>query len=242
MYSPHTGIREIDIEIHRAEIHGLIGVNGAGKTTMIKVMLGLLAADQGNVWFSGLPAGYRNPEYRQQLSYVPDDEVLLEHLTPREIVRFVGRAYRLDPQRVEEKAQRLFRLLSLKETDVSVDGFSRGMRKKVQICAALVVDCKLLILDEPTAGLDPNTIYLLKQLLIELQMKGVGVVVSTHDLGLAQELCGRVTLIDQGQILLSGLKDPLLLEHRVTTVEALFVAKTLNPSLKEAYQDVVRDL
>lgn len=242
MYTKTKGVQNIDLNTFPGEIHGLIGMNGAGKTTILKVILGLLYLDSGNLLWNDKIVTHGDLSYKRQLSYVPDDEALLEHLTPWEIVRFVGQAYGISSATIEGKARRLFELLGLGEIHDSVDGFSRGMRKKVQLASALLPNSRLLVLDEPIAGFDPNTIYLMKKLLIELKKKGTSILVSSHDLNFAEELCDRVTFVHQGQVLLSGHIAQLLDQHKCKSLEELFVSKTLNPGMRIAFDDVVAHL
>jgi ABC-2 type transport system ATP-binding protein len=242
MYNREKGIRDISLSLHAGEIHGLIGVNGAGKTSVIKLMLNLMPWDDGELRWEGEIVRYGDYHYKKQIGYVPDDEVLLEHLTPMEIAEFAGRAYGLSKEKIKRNALRLFELLQLPEMNANVNGFSRGMRKKVQLACALLAHPKLLVLDEPVAGLDPHMIYLIKQLLLELKSQGGSILVSTHDLFFAEQLCDRVTLLHEGRVLLTGYVRDLLEQHACATLEELFVQKTLHPSAKEMIHDVVVDL
>lgn len=242
MYTKAKGVQKIDLNTYPGEIHGLIGMNGAGKTTILKIILGLLCIDSGQLLWDNKMVSQRDLSYRCQISYVPDDEALLEHLTPWEIVHFVGRTYGMNSASINEKARRLFELLGLQEIHDSVDGFSRGMRKKVQLVSALLPNSRLLILDEPIAGFDPNSIYLMKKLLMELRKKEISIIISSHDLNFAEELCNRVTFIHQGQILLSGHTERLLEQHKCKNLEELFVSRTLNPGMQMVYDDVVAHL
>lgn len=196
MYNKETGIKEISFSVSEKEIHGLIGANGAGKTTIIKVILNFLDHDSGSITWKGNKINKNDSTYKKQIGYVPDDEVLLENLTPNEIIEFVGYAYGLTKSKINRSAQALYNLMQLEEVNLDVNGFSRGMRKKVQLVTALISNPELLILDEPIAGFDPNMIYLIKQLLMELREKEKGILISTHDLNFAKELGSRHSALD----------------------------------------------
>ncbi|WP_281890854.1 ABC transporter ATP-binding protein [Paenibacillus sp. YYML68] len=242
MYSADKGVTHINLEVHAGTIHGLIGANGSGKTTLIKIMLNQLKVDSGHVSWEGRTLGASEYQYRKRIGYMPDDEALLDHLTPMEIVRFAGYTYGMEKNKIEENARTLFELLELSDVHSNVNGFSRGMRKKVQLAVAMIHHPKLIILDEPIAGFDPNMIYIIKQLLSELRNHGTTVLVSTHDLHFADQLADCVTMIDQGKLLLTGNKDEILHQYAVNTIEELFVKLKLKPSSKELITRVVANL
>ncbi|WP_223192411.1 ABC transporter ATP-binding protein [Paenibacillus sedimenti] len=243
MYDRDKGIKNINLSVNEHEIHGLIGMNGAGKTSIIKAMLLQMLIDEGTISWQGNVINMKDEvSYRKRIGYVPDDEVLLDHLTPYEIIEFTGFAYEMTKDKIRQNAEGLFQVLQLSELHMNVGGFSRGMRKKVQLAAALLSNPKLLILDEPIAGFDPQVIYMIKQLLREWKLKGNGVLISTHDMGFAEQLCDRVTLIHRGEVLLSGSVSGMLAEHGCQSLEELFISLTLMPSAKELVKDVVANL
>ena len=242
MYNANKGIRDVSFILHQHEIHGLIGVNGAGKTSIIKCVMNQIRLDSGTILWQSQPVSGKSEEYKKYIGYVPDDEVLLDNLTPNEIVEFVGYAYGLSKEKINKNAKALFELLQLQEVDHNVSGFSRGMRKKVQLVSALIANPKLLILDEPIAGFDPHMIFLMKQLFLELRKQGTAFLISTHDLNFANQICDRVTMIHQGQVLMSGNVQELLAAHNCTNLEELFVSHTLQSAKKERLIDVVANL
>jgi ABC-2 type transport system ATP-binding protein len=244
MYNEEKGIKNVSFSIKKGEIHGIIGSNGAGKTSIIKTVLNHLKVDSGTILFKDKPLSHMKEfnSFKKHVGYVPDDEVLLENLTPLEIVDFVSKAYGLSSKETLDNAKNLFNLLQLKEVNQNVNLFSRGMKKKVQLVSALCVNPELLILDEPISGFDPNVIYLLKKLLLSLRDHGKAIFISTHDLNIATQLCDRVTMIHNGEVLLSGKTSDVLLEHNVRTLEELFISKTLNADNEELLRNVVANL
>lgn len=210
MFNSEKGLKQIDFIAKPGEIHALIGENGAGKTSIIKTILSYHPIDQGTIIWKNKPIKFGDYEYKQEIGYIPDDETLLEYLTPNEIIEFIINAYRLDATQARSNAEHLFKLLDLQETNIIVNQFSRGMRKKVQLVSALIHHPKLLILDEPISGFDPTIISIMKDLLIELKNSGTSVVISTHDLSIANDIFDRVSVVKNGRIVLSSTKQELL--------------------------------
>lgn len=241
MYNENTGIKDISFTINKSEIHGLIGVNGAGKTSIIKLILKLLKEDSGEITWKN--ENIKNiMQYRRSIGYVPDDEVLLDNLTPMEIMEFVGFSYGLNRAMIMEKSCRIFEVLDLVKLNTNVNSFSRGMRKKVQLASAILSNPELLILDEPIAGFDPNMIFLLKQLFLELKRKGSSLLISTHDLNFASEICDKVTFIQDGQVLLTGNIKELLRKEQCNSLEELFISKSSSKTSRERLKNVVENL
>lgn len=242
MYTQTKGIKNINLTINENEIHGLIGLNGAGKTSIIKTILNIIKHESGAIYWDKQEVMPEDTVFRKRIGYVPDDEVVLNHLTPIEILEFVGFSYGIDKDIIAKRSKEILNLLHLEEMNVNVNSFSRGMKKKVQLASALLSNPKLLILDEPIAGFDPNVIFLLKQLLRELKQKGTSMLISTHDLGFAQEVCDKVSFIKEGEILLTGTIDELLKFEKCNSLEELFISKNLEKSSRELLKNVVDNL
>ncbi|KQU13091.1 hypothetical protein ASG65_12140 [Bacillus sp. Leaf13] len=213
MFNDIKGLKNINLIANKGEIHALIGENGAGKTSIIKTILGYFPIDSGKVIWSGKQVQFGEFKYKKEIGYVPDDETLLEYMTPNEIIEFIINAYKLDRKKARKNAEDLFELLDLKETKVLVNQFSRGMRKKVQLVSALIHNPKLLILDEPIAGFDPTMVTVLKDLLLELRKSGKGIIISTHDLTIAEGISDRVSVVKSGEIVASLTKSDFLEDY-----------------------------
>lgn len=225
-YSNKKGVFDISMKLTPGAIHCLVGVNGAGKTTLIKVLLNQLKIDKGGLEWLDHPIQSNDYLYKKNIGYVPDDEVLLENMTPNEILQFVGRTYGLKKKDIEQKTSGIFDLLELDELNSNVSTFSRGMRKKVQLASALLGDIKLLILDEPTAGFDPSVIFVLRKLFTRLKEKGICILISTHHLDFANRICDHVTILEEGQMVIEGDLKKVLKSNQVAHLEDLFMSRT----------------
>jgi ABC-2 type transport system ATP-binding protein len=183
--------------------------NGAGKTTTIKAVVGLLAPSSGRcVSADRCPA--RADPAKAATGYVPDEPNLYAKLTARELLRFVGDLYGVERAQVDRRSEEMLRLFDLAQVaDDTVDSYSHGMRQKASLAAALVHDPKVLVLDEPTVGLDPKSARLIKDILRQLADRGAAVFLSTHILEIAERMCDRIGIINQGHLIASGTMDEL---------------------------------
>src|SRR5437773_11153541 len=189
------GLDGLDLTVHTGEVHGFLGPNGAGKTTTIRVLLGLMRADGGTVRLLGGDPWHDATELHRRLAYVPGDVTLWPNLTGGEVIDLLGRLRGgLDTQRRAELLERF-------DLDPRKKGraYSKGNRQKVALVAALASDVELLVLDEPTAGLDPLMEEVFRQVVREdMQRDGRTVLLSSHILAEVEALCDRVTIIRDG--------------------------------------------
>lgn len=198
-------LKEISFEVASGELVGLIGLNGAGKSTTIKEIIGLLTPYQGQISLNGLTLGTDPEGYRQQLGFIPETPSLYQELTLREHLETVAMAYNLPLETVMARAEHLLHTFRLSDKlDWFPTDFSKGMQQKVMIICALVIDPKLLIIDEPFLGLDPLAIQDLKDLLMAAKANGRAILMSTHVLDSAERLCDRFIILHKGQVLTQG--------------------------------------
>ncbi|MGY4707557.1 ABC transporter ATP-binding protein [Candidatus Bipolaricaulota sp. J31] len=191
-------LRGITVEVQRGDVFGYLGPNGAGKTTTIRVLLGLLEPDSGEVLIFGERAG---PRARARLGFVLESDGLFDGLTAVENLELFARLYRVKRPRIGE----LLELVGLsREGRERAGRFSRGMRQRLALARALLHDPEILVLDEPTAGLDPSGQMELRELLRELAAAGKTVFFSSHNLDEVERLCNRIALIHRGEIRLQG--------------------------------------
>jgi ABC-2 type transport system ATP-binding protein len=194
------------------EIVGYLGPNGSGKSTTIKIIAGLLEPTTGRVLLDGVIANANPTAFRRRLGYVPEEPSLYTHLTAPEYLRLVGRLRDLPAARLEELIEHLLVLLDLGAvTGASMSTFSKGMRQRVLLAAALMHDPDLLILDEPFSGLDVNASLLLRALLEALARRGKMILLSSHRMDLVDALCPRVIILHKGRIVAEG--SPASLRH-----------------------------
>jgi len=204
-YGEKAAVDGVSLEVHGGEIFGFLGPNGAGKTTTIKVIVGLLQPTSGTVRVGGHDVQKEPLQAKASSGYVPDEPHLYPKLTGRELLRFVGDLYGVTGEQVERRIDELLRLFDLTPAaDDTIDSYSHGMRQKTALAAALVHDPKVLVLDEPTVGLDPKSARLIKDLLRQMAERGAAVFLSTHILEIAENMCDRIGIINQGRLIASG--------------------------------------
>jgi ABC-2 type transport system ATP-binding protein len=209
-YGDKLAVKDVSLSVHGGEVFGFLGPNGAGKTTTIKVIVGLLQPTSGTVTVSGYDIQAQPLPAKAASGYVPDTPNLYAKLTGRELLRFVGDLYNLDRSRVAQRTEELLRVLDLAEAaDNTIDSYSHGMQQKASLAAALMHDPKVLVLDEPTVGLDPKSARLIKDLLRQMAERGAAVFLSTHILEIAERMCDRIGIINKGELVAVGTMDEL---------------------------------
>jgi ABC-2 type transport system ATP-binding protein len=209
-YGDKTAVDQVSFEVFGGEIFGFLGPNGAGKTTTIKMIAGLLQPTSGSVKVGGYDVQLQSIQAKAASGYVPDEPNLYAKLTGRELLRFVGDLYGLDRSQVERRIVELLRLFDLEQAgDDTIDSYSHGMQQKTALAAALVHDPKVLVLDEPTVGLDPKSARLIKDILRQMAERGAAIFLSTHILEIAERMCDRIGIINQGRLIAAGSMDEL---------------------------------
>lgn len=208
----------LSLTIRRGEIFGLLGPNGAGKTTTIRMAVGLLAPDSGSVDLEGVGAP-SIPRARAHIGLAPQALALYDDLTARENLLFLCRLYGLSRADEKARARELLELVGLTErADHRVSGFSGGMKRRLNLAAALVHRPRLILLDEPTVGVDPHSRNALFETIERLRAEGVTIVYTTHYMEEAQRLCDRVAIVDHGRLLALDTVEGLLRAHGGRTV------------------------
>ena len=203
-------VSNVSMTINEGELIGLIGLNGAGKSTTINEIIGLLHPYAGEVRIDGLSLPEAPTEYRKKIGYIPETPSLYEELTLREHIETVAMAYDLDMEQVMVRVQPLLERFRLAEKlDWFPTQFSKGMKQKVMIICAYAVDPSLYIVDEPFLGLDPVAIADLIQLLADEKAKGKSILMSTHVLDSAEKMCDGFVILHKGQIRAKGTLDEL---------------------------------
>lgn len=204
-YSKEPVIHDISFNIKSGEIIGLIGLNGAGKSTTIKHILGLLRPHAGEIKVMDKTIEADVEAYRRHMGYIPESPILYEELTLREHINMTAMAYGLTPEEVEERKGPLLRRFRLDDKeDTFPSHFSKGMKQKVMLICAFIVEPELYIIDEPFLGLDPLGIESLIELMISERDKNRSILMSTHILATAERYCDRYIIIDQGRKIADG--------------------------------------
>ncbi|MBA1354105.1 MULTISPECIES: ABC transporter ATP-binding protein EcsA [Staphylococcus] len=209
-YGKRPVIKDINFELRKGEIVGLIGLNGAGKSTTIKHMLGLLTPMEGQLTISDINIKKDVETYRRKLSYIPEAPVIYDELTLQEHINMTAMAYNIDKEEAMKRANPLLKTFRLEnELDIFPSHFSKGMKQKVMIICAFIVDPELYIIDEPFLGLDPLGIQSMLDLMVEKKEENRTVLMSTHILATAEKYCDRFLIMDKGQIVAFGNIDEL---------------------------------
>jgi ABC-2 type transport system ATP-binding protein len=204
-YGTKPAVEGLSLHIPAGELFAFLGPNGAGKTTTIKMMCGLLFPTSGTVRVGGFDVRSEGDQARQLISYVPDQPFLYEKLTGREFLQFIADLYGMPRDRAAERMRAVIDLFSLHEfVDDLTERYSHGMRQRTVFAAALIHEPQVLIVDEPTVGLDPKSIRMLKDLLRAEAKKGTTVFLSTHSLDIAQELADRIGIVERGRLIGCG--------------------------------------
>ena len=204
-YGHKVAVADLSLHVAAGEVFAFLGPNGAGKTTTIKLMCGLLFPTTGTIRIAGFDLKHHGAQARQLISYVPDQPFLYEKLTGREVLQFIADMYGMDADYARTRIAKMIGLFGLQAfIDDLTERYSHGMRQRTVFAAALLHEPKVLIVDEPTVGLDPLNIRLLKDLLRREAESGVTVFLSTHSLDIAEELADRIGVVAMGRLIGCG--------------------------------------
>jgi ABC-2 type transport system ATP-binding protein len=205
-YGEHRAVDRLSFTVRPGEVYGLLGSNGAGKSSTIKAIVGLVRPSGGRVRVFGYDAVSDGLRTKERLGYVPETSLLYEALTPREFLEFVASVRRLDRRSASDRARSYATAFRLEgEFEEPIASLSNGTRQKVLLIAALLHQPPLLVLDEPLNSLDPRSVRIMKELLTRyVTTGGRGVLFSTHTMEVAQQLCHRVGILDRGVLRAEG--------------------------------------
>lgn len=204
-YGNRVAVDQLNLSVGKGELLALLGHNGAGKTTSLKMLVGLLRPTVGSVQINGYEVASNAREASKYVGYVPDQPYLYDKLSGREFLEFVGEMYGLSSAEVREAVEREAERFQLQGfLDQLTESYSHGMRQRTVFAAALIHQPEVLVVDEPMVGLDPHSIRLVKDLLRNYINQGKTVLMSTHTLSIAEEICDRVAVMKTGQLLFHG--------------------------------------
>jgi ABC-2 type transport system ATP-binding protein len=231
---PLLAIDDVSLRLERGEIHGILGANGSGKSTLIRLVSGLLTLDTGRVEVFGLDLERDELAVKRLINRVSVDAAFFKKLSPMENLLFAARLYGLDGKAAKQRATEILARLGIGESRLGrpVEQMSRGMQQKVAIARALLTSPTLLLLDEPTTGLDPRSKLDVQAFIEEVNASNdATIVLTTHDLAEAERLCSRITILDGGRVVAEdtpdGLKEMVARDHgKEPTLEAVFMTFT----------------
>ncbi|KGP74807.1 ABC transporter [Desulfosporosinus sp. Tol-M] len=222
-------VKDLNLEVKSGEIFGFLGPNGSGKTTTIKMLTGLLDPSEGEVFICGYDIKKQPTQAKALMAYVPEQPKLYNKLSAREFLKLISALYRVPKEIAKERAEQFLEMFVLEgRADELLEGYSHGMRQKVVLAAALIHQPKVILLDEPTVGLDPASARLLKDILQEMARQGAAVFISTHILEIAERMCHRVAILKEGLLIAQGSPEELRqrVGHGGESLEDIFLELT----------------
>jgi ABC-2 type transport system ATP-binding protein len=232
-----AALNALNLTIRRGEIFGLLGPNGSGKTTTIKLLLGLLFPTVGEAFILGQPSS--DVHKNERIGYLPEESYLYRFLNAEETLDFYGRLFNMPAGRRQSEAKRLIEHVGLKDDRKRpLKEYSKGMRQRIGLAQALINDPDLVILDEPTSGLDPLGARWMKNLILDLRKRGKTVIMCSHRLEDVQDICDRIAILDKGELVAFGSIKTLLQD--VNKVELRAGGLQLTEALQRDLEDVLR--
>ena len=223
-----VAVNDVTLTIPRGEFFAMMGPNAAGKTTTLKILAGLMKPTSGSTRVCGFDVQTQPLEARRRVAYVPDFPFLYEKLTAREFFRFIGQLFQMDDTRIAASAQELIARFHLDEfADLPLESLSHGTRQRVAIVSALLHGPEVFVIDEPMVGLDPQHARIVKDTLKERSRTGMTVLMSTHELGVAEEMADRIGIIHGGKLIAVGTRDELRKQSGASgALEEIFLTLT----------------
>lgn len=227
-FGEKIAVDQVTFQVAAGEVFGFLGPNGAGKTTTIKMIVGLLQPTSGKVEVAGFDLQEQPLQAKAVCGYLPDTPNLYPKLSARELLRFVGDLYEINQVQVERRSQELLKLFELADAaDDPIDTYSHGMQQKTALASALLHDPQVLVMDEPTVGLDPRSARLIKDILRQMAERGAAIFLSTHILEIAERMCDRIGIIDEGRLIAVGTMQELrAIGKGETSLEDIFLNLT----------------
>jgi len=224
-----AAVNKLNLTVKRGEVFGFLGPNGAGKTTTIKLMTGLLKPSSGVIKIMGVDMQENPVEAKKFIGFIPEEPKLYEKLTGREFLRFMGNIFGINREEIEKKIKELLKIFDLNNKgDELIQSYSHGMKQKIAIAGALIHSPEILFFDEPTVGLDPKSAKIIKDIIRLRAESGDCVFMSTHILEIAERICDRVGIINDGQLIAIGNMEDLkkLSVEKNSNLEEIFLQLT----------------
>jgi len=229
-----VAVHRLNLTVSEGEIFGFIGPNGAGKTTTLRMMGGILAPTEGTVIIDGIDMANEPEKAKERVGFIPDRPFLYEKLTGIEFLRFTADLYGIGGGEFKEKAEKTLKQFSLDHwADELIESYSHGMKQRLIISAAILHDPKVIVVDEPMVGLDPAGIRMVKSLFRNLAQKGITIFMSTHTLGVAEDVCDRIGIIHKGLLIATGTIEELMSRAQIREgdLEEVFMILTEGESV-----------
>ena len=239
-YRGIPAVWDVSFSLKAGEVLGYLGPNGSGKSTTVKMVIGIIQPTRGKVFFAGRNIHDDLASYRAQLGYVPEEAHVYTHLSGLEYLQLIGRLRGIEEQPLEQKARTLLQLLSLEAAQYSsLSDYSKGMKQRVLIAAALLHDPRLIVLDEPLSGLDAISARLFKDLLILLAREGKAILYISHVLEVVERVCDRVIVLSQGCVVADAPPRELTTLMELPTLESVFAQLVQQTDTQQVARDIV---
>jgi len=239
----YTGIpvvNDVSFIAEAGQVTGYLGPNGSGKSTTLKMITGLIEPSDGSILFNGVPIGQNRILHKQRLGYVPEEPHLYPHLTGAEYLEMVGQLRGIPETQVAHKTNGFLRLLGLHgDRDVPISSYSKGMRQKILLAAALLHNPELVLLDEPFSGLDVNSALVLRGLIRELAAKGKVVLFSSHELDTVERVSSRIVILHKGRVVANDSIEHLRTLMSLPTLEGIFSQLAVEQNTEAVTQEMV---
>ncbi|WZX99951.1 ABC transporter ATP-binding protein [Bacillus sp. FSL W7-1360] len=240
VYDKQIAVHDVSFHIGQGEVVGLVGPNGSGKTTTINAILNVINLTDGAVHMGDFPCTSKS--FKKQVSYVPDDLLLPHVLTGKEYIEFVAAMYELDIAN-NERLTSLIDIFDMKEAlKKPIEAYSHGMKKKIQLISAVMLDTKLLVLDEPFRGLDIEASIITKKLIKNFTRQNCSLLLSTHDLLTAEALCDRIVILSKGEKVAEGSPEELKQTYGATDLEEVFLIASGLKSRSDRYEKIIQNM
>lgn len=235
VYAGKPALKDLSFTVKKGICYGLLGPNGAGKSTTMKILTGIIRKDRGTVQMFGWHLEKHQQEIQRLVGYVPQEITLYEDLSAVDNLQFFGELYGIRGMQLRQRIEEVLLQTGLLERGKDkVKSFSGGMKRRINMAAALLHHPQLLILDEPTVGIDPQSRNHIFQLIRQLRDNGTTVIYSTHYMEEVEELCDELAIIDHGRVIAQGRLQNLLQQHTTPSVYVEFAQKVTLPSWDEA--------
>ncbi|MBE9388369.1 ABC transporter ATP-binding protein [Vagococcus salmoninarum] len=228
-------LKDVNFSVNSGEIVGLIGLNGAGKSTTIKNIIGLLTPQQGSILIEGESLRSHPETYRKKIGYIPETPALYEELTLKEHIEITAMAYDIPLEEAYRRADALLKTFRLEnKLDWFPAHFSKGMKQKVMVLCAFLIEPSLYIIDEPFLGLDPLAIHALLELMDQMRQDGAAILMSTHILATAEKYCDRFVVLHEGKVRAIGTIADLRQEFNLpdSSLDEIYIALTAEEGMK----------
>ncbi|MDH5202894.1 MAG: ABC transporter ATP-binding protein [Nitrospirota bacterium] len=230
-YGDFIAVNNLSLNVAESEIFGLLGPNGAGKSTTIKMMVGLIKPDSGAITVGGYDISQDPVNAKRILAYIPEKGYIFEKLTAWEYLTFISGLYNLEEETFRKNAEEYLKIFGLSDWKNEIIGnFSQGMTQRLLLASSFMRNPKVMILDEPHNGLDPKGIRILKDILFRLQNKGMTILLSTHIIAIAEQICDKIAIINKGSIAAEG-----------TNVDLKHYAKSNDKTLEDIFLRLTSD-